>query len=1249
MVRLSTTKPNSGKSSPPDAPPALMKPVTDLAEAYVSREKLSPLLSASSDPESDLEMTVPFALHEIKASIADSPPVQKPPSTASEPQDPFTQVKRTPYVNGRLQDSPRQKTEASSSPSKPKCNPSMNGSTNDDTEYVSASVASGPETSTVEDHNEEGSTHTFHNQSIEKTAARFTQENKSQEVTDSIAEKPDQLIAGVQQERRRMVSVVDETFDPPLNMNENQCPSPGPKSSVLITEINVSGPAVPEEVSTEKGNYEDHPSQIPNSVYHVQHAHEMKRKSGDLSFVSPSAAKRQKRFKPPLAFAFVERSEYPRDPAEGARQYRQDFLASRRSSESSTPTMSPTVPLSVFPKMTPESLLDPSERARQFRQEFLASRRSSENSTPTISPSKPFTALTGIFQAEYRDAEVGKKAKVAKSQNQSADADAQNHKTTDQKSLSPESETSKIDLNAAPLLNDIAEIESDAGDAELGAQGNPSCDYDIDSASFAREDARYIDVEGRDADQHTVIEASSPASNNEEQRTQSVELDVPVRSPDYRETEDRVANAEGGANQIIEPEEGMEVALHDQLATRDKNDRSVDSDLNNSIEQADDVAESERSAPAQKSVSNNVAEPHTVALKFLMQQHAIETFDTLISSQRASEPTPRQKSVPADADTPLPDELAKQIPSNQQRLGEYTNSQIPDLQVFQETVSLKHIACTDEYTNQTRPLSQAIPALNANTDTDKQSHLSPTALGPANPLSYPMSDPEVKPVKVHETLTPLSSETTETKTLSACDSLFDKFRVAYPAYPGDLKHFTAICRNISQLAQANRMEHQSLWDDFIVRHKVEYSQYLRRCAEEAEDAVPFEVFYRTEIEGPQHLKRVINRRNIDEALALIVEQPNSESIHSESIKDDERRAKPVDKSTSESGLDIEGMGHGNGPVNNEPLRSEENRSAAKPGVLNTKGHKPSESRILIDLTEDDPPKDLPKKTRRGIPSQSALSPLVHGNSVGPPPLQYGRDSSKSTARSLRRLLPWESSNDSVVHGSPSAPASNSSRRPASSGLREIRAKGPSNAGDARLEVLPDSTSKRPKQSHDYLETCQRVIQSNWGIKAHELLEPEYSHGQVWSNSMIELLAEIASKVSVGEARNRIKEAIDTRIGNDAGQEAGHPSRDRKIVKSDLEAVRGVVVTSSMSTASPFSPPHTNAAMEKQDEGTAAQWWEDDNSPFKSFARAYASIRPGKGNSFATTGPAESRDSQEKDEATRGGVQMKKINIMRWTL
>lgn len=255
-------------------------------------------------------------------------------------------------------------------------------------------------------------------------------------------------------------------------------------------------------------------------------------------------------------------------------------------------------------------------------------------------------------------------------------------------------------------------------------------------------------------------------------------------------------------------------------------------------------------------------------------------------------------------------------------------------------------------------------------------------------------------------------------------------------------------------------------------------------------------------------------------------------------------------------------------------------------------------------------------------------------------------STKSITQSNQRSLPWKDSNHSVFRSSSNATASDSPKRNPASDLPEVRAKG---SGNAHLQLSVKSTPDGSKQSQDLLNTYHRVIQSNWGLKAHELLEPEYCCGQALSETMIELLAEIASKVNVREARNRIKEAIDTRIRDYARRGAGHLSQDRKMLKSDLEMVRGVVKTSSTSTTSPFSLPHTNAAVEKQNECTPSKWWDDHNSPFKSFARAYTSIRHGNGNSFAKADSAAPGNAEKVHEVASSGVQLKKIDIMRWNL
>ena len=79
------------------------------------------------------------------------------------------------------------------------------------------------------------------------------------------------------------------------------------------------------------------------------------------------------------------------------------------------------------------------------------------------------------------------------------------------------------------------------------------------------------------------------------------------------------------------------------------------------------------------------------------------------------------------------------------------------------------------------------------------------------------------------------------------NSVFDRFVMTYPDYPGNSVQFAAICSRICILFQKDRMEHPSLWDDFIVRHRTEYPQYMSQCADEAVDPMPFERYYRSKI------------------------------------------------------------------------------------------------------------------------------------------------------------------------------------------------------------------------------------------------------------------------------------------------------------------------------------------------------------------------------------------------------------------
>ena len=97
-------------------------------------------------------------------------------------------------------------------------------------------------------------------------------------------------------------------------------------------------------------------------------------------------------------------------------------------------------------------------------------------------------------------------------------------------------------------------------------------------------------------------------------------------------------------------------------------------------------------------------------------------------------------------------------------------------------------------------------------------------------------------------------------------SYFDLFKQAYPAYTGSETHFLAMCGKLKSLEIQHRVEHRSLWDDFIVRHQTEYRQYLLQCTEQAEDPIPYERFYREKIDMPLYTKAIITPSNLGDLI-----------------------------------------------------------------------------------------------------------------------------------------------------------------------------------------------------------------------------------------------------------------------------------------------------------------------------------------------------------------------------------------------
>ncbi|KAL8656962.1 MAG: hypothetical protein Q9226_002397 [Calogaya cf. arnoldii] len=96
--------------------------------------------------------------------------------------------------------------------------------------------------------------------------------------------------------------------------------------------------------------------------------------------------------------------------------------------------------------------------------------------------------------------------------------------------------------------------------------------------------------------------------------------------------------------------------------------------------------------------------------------------------------------------------------------------------------------------------------------------------------------------------------------------IYSQFKSVYPEYRGSEEDFLGMCRKIEQLSRCDRMEHKSLWDDFILRYQMDYPQYLERCLKNFEDPKTYERFYRDEVDEPKFNKRVLLPSTLAKAL-----------------------------------------------------------------------------------------------------------------------------------------------------------------------------------------------------------------------------------------------------------------------------------------------------------------------------------------------------------------------------------------------
>ena len=246
-------------------------------------------------------------------------------------------------------------------------------------------------------------------------------------------------------------------------------------------------------------------------------------------------------------------------------------------------------------------------------------------------------------------------------------------------------------------------------------------------------------------------------------------------------------------------------------------------------------------------------------------------------------------------------------------------------------------------------------------------------------------------------------------------NIFRFFSDKYPGYTGDLKHFLGVCRTIDKLSKDGRMQHKSLWDDFIIRHKTHYSLYLRQCIDEGESPLPYERFYSDRIDEPVHNLRIMNPGNLSKALAQHDKEGITASKRIEGIR---HRARSSSSDASSS-------------------RSPEQRDK-----------RPITALYRFDRRHPAPPfRELPERDHRRPPyPRNPTSVPASRNYPAPTPTQ-----------TAARPLPWSQSSET----SKPKPSSSSIRRSSNISYPERRTDKSKGTTTAVNHIVIDSASPSP--------------------------------------------------------------------------------------------------------------------------------------------------------------------------------------------
>jgi hypothetical protein len=140
-------------------------------------------------------------------------------------------------------------------------------------------------------------------------------------------------------------------------------------------------------------------------------------------------------------------------------------------------------------------------------------------------------------------------------------------------------------------------------------------------------------------------------------------------------------------------------------------------------------------------------------------------------------------------------------------------------------------------------------------------------------LSFTTNALSLGPAKSNETRLENVSNATPAQ-IQRSLTVFQKFQTAYPEYTGTVKHFTGLCKEMYKLDQEDKMVPKWQWDDYLIRRRIDYKEYVDQCEDEGEQSEPYHRFYKDSIRDTLFTKGILkNRAVLIAALGELQTQP----------------------------------------------------------------------------------------------------------------------------------------------------------------------------------------------------------------------------------------------------------------------------------------------------------------------------------------------------------------------------------------